>query len=489
MGESLTTIMMLRSICFLFAIALAFAAANVDEISANEDSFAEAEAFVQSFSSENAKGDSACLKVANDSIKVIDDACKALQATVDKAAQANQACCDEGRSAVCSAKAQLEAGKAAHTTCITELTKLKKTDVNMGTVSYESLAGKSCYNYNDNSSFKSVKSKVDAKSTECTKKDGTKGTTKKAYDIAVSDASKDRQSCNSNTAKALDQAFKTASASCSSATNKKSFIRAEHMKCVLAGTALEDCNKNMPPAPTLKKTDLSTLSCAAQTGASSGFGSGGAAQCMSCKWAKGKATVNGVAVISTYRKAYPKRLGSWDAGCRLGGNYAKVEGVSTTLKAKYDPYNAERIKYGKGKYYEGFTRPAQTGNIMWGFKRASHTLQAGFNKASHSWTNLDYAMFCNSANAKLAIYEIAGGKNTGQVKQNLIKNVCVCGVKREFWLTIEANGLVKYYMINSAGKQLCYTSKKKAEHFPYVVDTSLYGAHAKVYDMKVTRGQ
>jgi len=459
MGESLTTIMMPRSICFLFAIALAFAAASVDEISANEDSFAEAEAFVQSFSSENAKGDSACLKVANDSIKVIDDACKALQATVGKAAQANQACCDEGRSAVCSAKAQGEASKTAHTNCITELTKLKKTDINMGTVSYESLAGKSCYNYNDNSSFKSVKSKVDAKSTECTKKDGTKGTTKKAYDIAVSDASKDRQSCNSNTAKALDQAFKTASASCSSATNKKSFIRAEHMKCVLAGTALNDCNKNMPSAPTVKKTDLSMLSCAAQTGASSQCS---AATLGSCQSAKGTATVNGFAVKST--ASTNKR--SWEYGCRID-NAADVKGVAYTLEAKYDPYDTETGETGDGGR-----------SAMWGFKRASNA-----KSNSHSYKTIDFSMYCHKAGYQIYAFESGTGIPLG--------DSCKCGTgKTRTWITIEANGTVKYYAANNVhGKKLCYTSKKKATHFPYVVEASMHGTRCKVFDMKITRGQ
>jgi len=445
--------MMPRSICFLFAIALAFAAASVDEISANEDSFAEAEAFVQSFSSENAKGDSACLKVANDSIKVIDDECKALQATVDKAAQANQACCDEGRSAVCSAKAQWEQGKTAHATCITELTNLKKTNVNMGTVSYESLAGKSCYNHNDNSSFKSVKSKVDAKSTECTKKDGTKGTTKKAYDIAVSDASTDRQSCNSNKATALDQAFKKASASCSSATNKKSFIRAEHMKCVLAGTSLDDCNKKMPSAPAVKKTDLSMLSCSAQTGAPS--------QCIKmghCISAKGTGNADsGFAVKLT------GQANSWNSGCNID-NAAEEKGVKYTLETRWDPYNTN------------------SGHIhaMWGFERAS---RAKSNK--HQYGGIDFAFYCHAVNYRPYIYESGSQVNTN--------NGCYCGGhngQTYSWITIETDGKVKYYMkSNHHGKKLCYTSGKKANNFPYAIDTSIYGARCKLYDMKIKRGQ
>jgi len=40
------------------------------------------------------------------------------------------------------------------------------------------------------------------------------------------------------------------------------------MKCVLKGTNLADCSKNMPKPPGVKKTTLSVLNCAAQTGAS-----------------------------------------------------------------------------------------------------------------------------------------------------------------------------------------------------------------------------
>merc|ERR1711865_626811 len=94
--------MTISTALYFFAAGLALAAVASAEIS-NEESFAEATSFVQAFGSEHAKegGDSACRKVADDSIKTIKAECDALQKTVDEAAKANQACCKSGKEDVC----------------------------------------------------------------------------------------------------------------------------------------------------------------------------------------------------------------------------------------------------------------------------------------------------------------------------------------------------------------------------------------------------
>jgi hypothetical protein len=251
----------------IFAAALAsFAVANVDEVSNDGETFAEATAFVQSFSSMNAQGDSACLKVADDAIKVITDECKTLQGVIDTASKANQKCCHSGSVATCEAKSQHASSVGAHSTCLSQLDTIKKKTVNLGSVSYSSLAGKTCYNHNSNSAFQAIKNEVATKTTECNKKSGSKAAAKKFYDDAVKAAASSRTTCNEDGQTALTKAFAQGKAACGSATNQKAFTRAEHMKCVLKGTKLADCSKNMPKPPAVKETTLSTLNCAAQTG-------------------------------------------------------------------------------------------------------------------------------------------------------------------------------------------------------------------------------
>lgn len=222
------------------------------------------------------------------------------------------------------------------------------------------------------------------------------------------------------------------------------------MKCVLAGTSLDDCNKKMPDAPSVKKTNQSMLSCSAQTGATS--------QCQkmgSCNSAKGSGNAKtGFAVKLT---AQPN---SWYAGCQID-NVAETKGTKYTFQARWDPYNT-----GSGNVH-----------AMWGFKRASEA-----NKNYHHYGKIDFAFYCHAVNSAPQVYE--SGSSTSNM------NGCVCGSNNKntkTWITIETDGTVNYYMeSNHHGKRRCHKSTKKATHFPYVVDTSVYGARCKLYDMKVT---
>merc|ERR1711865_156525 len=232
----------------IFAAALA----NVDEVSNDGEIFAEATAFVQSFSSMNAQGDSACLKVSNDAIKVIADECKTLQGVIDTASKANQKCCKSGSVATCNAKVKHDTAVKAHSTCLSQLASIKKKTVNLGSASYSSLAGKTCNGQlvvPKNSAFEATKSEVEKKTTECVEKKGSKAAAKKFYDDAVKAAASSRTTCNKDGQTALTKAFTKGKAACGSATNLKAFTRAEHMKCVLKGTNLADCSKNMPKPP------------------------------------------------------------------------------------------------------------------------------------------------------------------------------------------------------------------------------------------------
>jgi hypothetical protein len=225
---------------------------------------------------QHVEGDSACLKVADDAIKVIADECKALQGVIDNASKANQKCCQSGSVAACKAKNQHASFVGAHSTCLSQLDTIKKKTVNLGSVSYSSLAGKTCEgevaDHTKNSAFKAIKSEVEKKTKECYEKKGLKNAAKKTYEDAVKTAASSRTTCNANGQTALTKAFTDGKAACGSATNQKAFTRAEHMKCVLKGTNLADCSKNMPKPPAVKETTLSTLNCAAQTGGSSQCG-------------------------------------------------------------------------------------------------------------------------------------------------------------------------------------------------------------------------
>jgi len=254
---------MTKSICFIFAAGLALAAVASAEIT-EEESFAEATSFVQSFMTEDAQGDSACLKVATDAIAVIQTECDGMQKTVDAAAKANQKCCESGKAAVCKAAASQTTLSGKSADCDKQADKIQNAQITVTThTSLAARTGGKCDAIDDSSAYKTKRAEYKKKSSECSELKGASNESKKALAAAVSDAAAKRSTCNNNAESALASAFKIAEGTCNSEQNQKSYKRAMHMKCVLNGTPLAECNTGK--APSVTKTNLSALNCKAIT--------------------------------------------------------------------------------------------------------------------------------------------------------------------------------------------------------------------------------
>jgi len=254
----------MRTSSFLFAAALVLVAATNAEMAEDEATFNEATSFVQTFIAENQGGETACMKVATDSINTIKNQCVGVQASVVTASKANQVCCEEGNGAVCSAKMAHYTNQQIAGSCHRELGEMKRTSISFGSTSFKSLTEGKCGNFFSGSAYQKTHKKVTKKIKECQKADGAVSSSKTALENAVKNASKNREKCNKKYQTALDKAYNTAHKTCDSDSNKKAFKRAMHMKCVLAGTALKDCK--VSGAPKVNKVTQSKLTCSAQTG-------------------------------------------------------------------------------------------------------------------------------------------------------------------------------------------------------------------------------
>lgn len=232
--------------------------------SSNEDSFAEATSFVQAFMSEHAMGggDSACRKVADDSIRTIKNECDALQKNVDTASKANQKCCNSGKPAVCSAEKSKGDLGGKSSTCKGEADALANAKITF-TSTLDALKNGKCKSIHGSSAYKKKKAEHATKTKECNKLSGAVSEAKKALKTAIASAKKARRTCNKDARTALDEAFKTAKKACNSDKNKRAFTRAQHMKCVLDGKSLKNCKTGKYPS--VKKTALSKLTCDATT--------------------------------------------------------------------------------------------------------------------------------------------------------------------------------------------------------------------------------
>jgi len=264
MGVTRYYSMTISTALYFFAAGLALAAVASAEIS-NEESFAEATSFVQAFTSEQG-GDSACRKVADDSIKTIKAECDALQKTVDEAAKANQACCKSGKEAVCANEKSKDALAGKKSTCDGEAKAIASAKITF-TSSLKALKNGKCKSIHGSSAYKNKKAEHRTKTKECNKLSGAASEAKKALKAAIKAAKASRKKCNSDAKNALNKVFKTAKKACNSKKNKRAFTRAQHMKCVLDGKNLKRCNAGKAPAVT--KSKMSKLTCGATTTCSS----------------------------------------------------------------------------------------------------------------------------------------------------------------------------------------------------------------------------
>merc|ERR1711966_137679 len=263
MGADCFLTMNIRTALYVFAAALALAAVASAE-SSNEQSFAEATSFVQAFMGEHAEkgGDSACRKVASDSIKAIKTECDALQKTVDTAAKGNQKCCSSGKDAVCSAEKSKGDLGGKSSTCKGKADALANAKITF-TSSLDALKNGKCKSIHGSDAYKNKKAQHRSKMKECNKLSGAASEAKKALKTAIASAKKARRTCNKDAQTALDEAYKTAKKACNTHKNMRAFTRAQHMKCVLDGKSLKRCK--VGKYPLVKKTALSKLTCDATT--------------------------------------------------------------------------------------------------------------------------------------------------------------------------------------------------------------------------------
>merc|ERR1711966_619614 len=252
MGDCFLT-MNIRTALYVFAAALALAAVASAE-SSNEQSFAEATSFVQAFMGEHAEkgGDSACRKVASDSIKAIKTECDALQKTVDTAAKGNQKCCSSGKDAVCSAEKSKGDLGGKSSTCKGKADALANAKITF-TSSLDALKNGKCDAIRGSYAYKNKKAQHRSKMKECNKLSGAASEAKKTLKAAIKAANDARKRCMSKVNNARNKIFINAKKACNSRKNRRAFTRAQHMKCVLDGKSLKRCKVGKIPV-TMKRT-------------------------------------------------------------------------------------------------------------------------------------------------------------------------------------------------------------------------------------------
>lgn len=254
---------MTTSTCFyIFAAGLALAAVAHAE-SANEASYAEATSFVEAFMTEHSTEDkstseSACSKVANDSIKEIQTQCDSQQSLIVKARNANKICCKSGEAAVCATKQRLKESNRKASECAKIATSLKAQAVKFPDVPFNKLTKGKCDSF-FGTAYNKIEEQVATQNKKCVVIAGEI----KAFESTLAQetiaASKARNDCNSLAKEALTKAYNDSTKICQSDNNQKSYTRAKHMLCVLAGTTLSKCKTNNPP--TVAKGSMAGLEC------------------------------------------------------------------------------------------------------------------------------------------------------------------------------------------------------------------------------------
>merc|ERR1711871_89065 len=251
MGDTSST-MNARFIAALFVAAVAVAAAGEMDQYNTDVAFAEATSFVQSYLEAQVfegktKDESACEKVADDSINEIINECKKLQGMVNSAATKNAHCCKDSMGPVRKAVSRYNKSKSDRKQCDRELESLRNSNVSFSGVKFKYLKEGKCGNFFTGGSFRSVHNKVKAKTKRCDIMKGQTKAYKRQWDTAVAQACRGRDKCNARAKTAYDNAFRTATRTCQSAKNKKAWTRAKHLKCVLKGQTLSQCRVGSVP--------------------------------------------------------------------------------------------------------------------------------------------------------------------------------------------------------------------------------------------------
>jgi len=427
--------MNIRSIIFACIVGMAAIAATheIDQ----EASYAEATAFVQSFLGEETqdgsgmqKKDSACQKVANDSIKDVQDNCAKQLKYVKKLAKGKLACCFRGRAAMCKAKGRHAASKAKGGTCKNQLSKAKKTTVNFGGVKFDNLKPGRCGTFFKSSAYKNVKSKVDAKKSECQTIKGATNAFAKGLRDAKKDATKARRDCHSADKRSYNTAYKNAKNTCESKINKKMFTRAKHMLCVLKGTKLSKCK--VGKIPSLPKTKYMDATCSARM----------KAQCLNPK-VKGLHNRSGMTVGSN---GGSKGVAWYKSHNSQAWNGKVISGLDVSL--------GEGIQYKTGAGWGGH------GHMMLGLASAKN-YQVGL-----GYNSIDYAFYTHGGGT--TTYELGTGAQGGC---NMAGQECNSGGTRgdqggTYTIVRCFDGTIRYYsndkLVRKTGQSTIPDNEKAA---------------------------
>jgi hypothetical protein len=197
-------------------------------------------------------GSDACKALADSAAKAVKDNVKAEQEILDKIDKGAK-CKDEGQDAVNAMKKKLAEAKDAQKKANKKYDDAQNADVDFGKRKYSSLTKGNCDTFFNSQAFKNAKSKVnDAKK----KKDQAAGTVsqaQKSVDTAEKSAIMDVRKCQCTTFNNHKKALAAANKSVQSA-NTKSWTKAAHLKCVLAGTPASSCT--VPALPKVKATSV-----------------------------------------------------------------------------------------------------------------------------------------------------------------------------------------------------------------------------------------
>jgi len=197
-------------------------------------------------------GSDACKALADSAAKAVKDNVKAEQDILDKIDKGAK-CQDEGQDAVTAMKKKLAEAKDAQKKANKKYDDALNADVDFGKRTYSSLTKGSCGTFFNSQAFKNAETKVnDAKK----KKDQAAGTVaqaQKSVDTAVEAAKLAVRKCQCTTFNNHKKALAAANKSVESA-NTKSWTKAAHLKCVLAGTPASSCT--VPALPKVKATSV-----------------------------------------------------------------------------------------------------------------------------------------------------------------------------------------------------------------------------------------
>jgi hypothetical protein len=166
--------------------------------------------------------DSACAKVADDSINEITNECATLQNEVDRLAKGNQACCPAGKKAACHAKWRMDKSGNDVKNCKKAVKDASEVRIT-GSVSLKNLKRPStCFStIKDNSNYAQVADTIKKAKKKCEQTKGAYRALKKSYDDFVKDSDKGRKKCHDKSVTSAKKAFERAKKVCESNKNKK----------------------------------------------------------------------------------------------------------------------------------------------------------------------------------------------------------------------------------------------------------------------------